>query len=90
MPGTALPPSVRASMGLPPRNAKNDEYWKPGFGVAAQRGSSNGYHAGNQKIFLKKKSGVPMSQRASRKTQISNQHKEFRSTSTAVINVAKS
>lgn len=85
MPSTALPPSVRQSMGLAPRKDKNKNYWKPGFGIAAQRGSNNTYHAGNQKHFLKKGSGVNAIARKGLNTK--RFQNPTKSVSTALINV---
>lgn len=62
MPKTALPPELRKKMGLKPRKAdedNNDTIWRAGSGVLAKTGS------GRDGTFLKRRSGAPMSQRAS-------------------------
>jgi hypothetical protein len=67
MPKTALPPELRKKMGLVPRgNDENSDIWKAGSGVLAPVGS------GKDGQFLKMKSGVPMSYRASRLAQMEN------------------
>ena len=61
-PKTALPPELRRKMGLKPRKAdegNDDTIWRAGSGVLAKTGS------GRDGTFLKRRSGVPMSQRAS-------------------------
>ena len=80
MPKSALPPDVRAKLGFK-RKVKGDEnggdaYWKPGFGNnQVVRGQEDTYHAGNQKKFLRRRSGQYMSQRASRAAQLRNSGK---------------
>jgi len=51
----------------------SDDFYKPGAGVLAPRGNGE-YRAGSQKNFLKRRSGKPMSERASRLAQM--QHGE--------------
>ena len=75
MPKTALPPELRRSMGLKPRrqDEENDkEIWTPGSGVLKKVGS------GRDGSFLKRGSGVPMSQRASKYAQIIGQSESLR------------
>jgi hypothetical protein len=69
MPKTALPPELRRKMGLEPRfeDKSSDEIWRAGSGVLAPTGSAADGH------FLRKGSGAPMSIRASRLAQVSNQ-----------------
>lgn len=62
MPSTALPPELRKKLGLPPRKQEvntDSTIWTPGSGVLAKVGS------GRDGTFLKRRSGVPMSERAS-------------------------
>lgn len=66
MPKCALPPEIRAKLGLDKKRQVNENgaYFKSGFGVVKQKGSeTQHYAAGNQKNFLKRRSGVPMSVR---------------------------
>ena len=74
MPKSALPPDVRMKMGLKPRNHANDEnnanIWKPGAGVLAPTGSAP------DGTYLRRGSGVAMSQRTSAKAQ--REHAERR------------
>ncbi|CAD7939672.1 unnamed protein product [Amoebophrya sp. A120] len=68
MPKCALPPDVRAKMGLSVHareEAKETKsYFASGSGVLEQRGAAtDGYSAGNQKHFLKRRSGAHMSER---------------------------
>jgi hypothetical protein len=68
MPKTALPECLRKKMGLAKRthNDENstDDIWKAGSGVLKAVGS------GHDGEYLKMKSGVAMSERASRLAQI--------------------
>lgn len=69
MPRTALPECLRKKMGLVKRTPDNDEnsnddIWKAGSGVLKAVGS------GHDGEYLKMKSGVAMSERASRLAQI--------------------
>ena len=60
MPKTALPPELRKKMGFAKRaNEEDSTIWKPGSGVLAPTGSAP------DGTFLKRRSGAPMSQRAS-------------------------
>ena len=62
MPKTALPPELRRKMGLKPRKTdqdNDDTIWRAGSGVLAKTGS------GRDGTYLKRRSGEPMSQRAS-------------------------
>eukprot|EP01031_Cornospumella_fuschlensis_P024425 gene24426-29524_t len=62
MPKTALPPELRAKLGLAPRKEENEssyEIYKPGAGVLAPVGS------GKDGSYLKMKSSIPMSHRTS-------------------------
>lgn len=75
VPSSALPPEVRAAMGLKPRKerkrSKGAAPYKAGAGVLVPRSSQDGnYAAGCQKNFLRRGSGKAMSSRASRKAQL--------------------
>ena len=61
MPKTALPAGLRKKMGLQPRNDNEDntDLYKPGNGVLQAAGSAP------DGTFLKRRSGAPMSERAS-------------------------
>ena len=62
MPRTALPPELRRKMGLQPRKEESEssyDIYKPGSGVLKPVGS------GKDGSYLKMKSSIPMSQRAS-------------------------
>lgn len=62
MPKTALPPELRAKLGLKPRKEENEgsyDIYKAGAGVLAPVGS------GKDGAYLKMKSSMPMSQRTS-------------------------
>lgn len=60
MPKTALPQCLRKKMGFEPRNGDDDtDIYKPGNGVLQAAGSAP------DGSFLKRRSGAPMSQRAS-------------------------
>jgi hypothetical protein len=67
MPKTALPPELRKKLGFKPRIEENNstyDIYKPGAGVLEPVGS------GKDGSYLKMKSGVPMSYRASRYAQM--------------------
>ena len=68
MPKSALPPELRRKMGFAPRRGEeNDEgnkIWQAGSGVLRKVGS------GRDGTYLKRGSGIVMSQRASRLAQI--------------------
>ncbi len=62
MPKTALPPELRRKLGFQPRKEENDssyDIYKAGSGVLAPVGS------GKDGSYLKMKSSIPMSYRAS-------------------------
>lgn len=70
MPKTALPPELRRKMGLRPRREESEstyEIYKPGSGVLAPVGS------GKDGSYLKMKSSIPMSHRASAFARMSGQ-----------------
>lgn len=83
MPKTALPPELRRKLKLAPReDSRREESYGVGIDEQQRRGSSDGtgiYTAGSGVLkavgsgrdgsFLKRGSGVPMSQRASRMGQ---------------------
>ncbi|CAD7941998.1 unnamed protein product [Amoebophrya sp. A25] len=68
MPKCALPPDVRAKMGLAKDSREEapatKKYFTSGFGVQEKKGEQTAtYSAGNQKHFLKRRSGVALSER---------------------------
>jgi hypothetical protein len=70
MPKRALPDCLRKNK---KDRSKDDgpDLYKPGAGVLAPREATDGvYAAGSQKHFLKRRSGKPMSERASRLAQM--------------------
>lgn len=76
IPSSALPPEIRAKMGLKPRREvrararSGANPYSAGAGVVKPRESSDGnYSAGCQKNFLKRGSGRAMSSRASKLAQ---------------------
>ncbi len=67
MPKCALPPELRRKMGLAPRKeetAEENKLYEAGAGVLAKVGS------GRDGSFLKRRSGVPMSERTSEYNRI--------------------
>ena len=77
MPKTALPPELRRKMGLQPRRSDESkenagEIWQAGSGVLRRVGS------GRDGSFLKRGSGVPMSQRASKFAQMTGKSESLR------------
>ena len=76
-PKRALPDCLRKKIRRSSADATNDEnsdaLYKAGAGVLAPRGAEGGeYRAGSQRNFLKRGSGKPMSERASRLAQLQN------------------
>ena len=98
IPSSALPPEIRAKMGLKPRRevrAKARSGANPysaGGGVVKPRASSDGkYSAGCQKNFLKRGSGRAMSSRASKLAQDKmGARKRTHSTPTAAMSQSQS
>jgi hypothetical protein len=67
----ALPDCLRKKKGPICEEGTSDDFYKPGAGVLAPRGAEDGeYRAGSQRNFLKRRSGKPMSERASRLAQM--------------------
>lgn len=76
----ALPPEVRAKLGLrsssepPPRKTGDEDVYVGAANAAPKVGASGAgtnWHNPNGHAFVKRGSGVPMSERASRKAQLS-------------------
>ena len=75
-PKRALPDCLRKKLRRSSADANDensDHLYKAGAGVLAPRGTKGGeYRAGSQRNFLKRGSGKPMSERASRLAQLQN------------------
>lgn len=66
LPKCALPPELRAKLGLDKDRPVRETgtYFKSGFGIVEQKGAhTTEYSAGNQRNFLRRGTGVPMSVR---------------------------
>ncbi len=90
VPSSALPPEIRAKMGLKPRrqlrrkSRGGADPYAAGAGVLQPRASTDGkYRAGCQRNFLRRGSGKAMSARASRKAQLELANKRKQTTTEA-------